>query len=78
MNNELNDDLILFNELDEYVNTVINELIKKYAARMMIKHYIYFAANLEFKIRALMYKEVLPRMMGTNNLNNRGNSDIYV
>jgi hypothetical protein len=77
MNNEYNDDLTMFNEIDNYVNEVINELIKKYANRMMIKHYIYFAASLEFKIRALMYKEVMPKLLKTNNLNSDKSSDIY-
>ncbi len=78
MNNESNDDLILFNEIDDYVNYCIDELISKYGKRMMIKHYIYFAANIDFKIRALMYKEVLPNMLMRSNLNSKGNSDIYV
>jgi len=77
MNNEYNDDLIMFNEIDNYVNEVISELIKKYSNRMLIKHYIYFVSNIDFKIRALMYKEVLPKLLMTNSLNTDKSSDIY-
>jgi hypothetical protein len=77
MNNEYNDDLTMFDEIDNYVNEVIDELIKKYYNRMKVRHYIYFAASLDFKIRALMYKEVLPKLLKTNNLNTDKSSDIY-
>jgi hypothetical protein len=78
MSNENHDDLMLFNELDNIVNQVINELVAKYGHKMMIKHYIYFVCSLEFKIKALMYKDTLPKLWYLSEQQKRSAGDFYV
>jgi hypothetical protein len=78
MSNHFNEDELTFNEVDIFVNEVIDKLIHKYGHKMMIKHYVYFAANIQFKIHALMLKDTLPKLWTSNENNDRDRGDIYV
>jgi hypothetical protein len=76
----MNEDIdeITFNEIDNFANKVIDELISKYGHKMYIKHYIYFTANIQFKIYALMLKDVLPKLLTQMNKNKDYKGDFYV
>jgi hypothetical protein len=78
MSSDINGDELTFNEMDNFVNKVIDELVAKYGKKLMIKHYIYFACNIEFKIKALMFKDVLPNLWRTQIYNEDRKSDFYV
>jgi hypothetical protein len=78
MSEHFNDDEITFNEVDNFVNEVIDKLIAKYGHKMMIKHYVYFSANIQFKIHALMLKDTLPKLWIERDKDKRDGSDIYV